>query len=64
MKQFTVKQFVVKNEPRTPLFENNFEIITKGIYSPDLTYKNFENQKKVSLCKYLGCVIPFLFSLA
>lgn len=46
MKQFTVKQFVVKNEPRTPLFENNFEIITKGIYSPDLTYKNFENQKR------------------
>lgn len=49
----------MKNEPRTPLFENNFKIITKGIYSPDLTYKTFENQEKISLCKYLGCVIPF-----
>lgn len=58
------KTIVVKNELISPLFENNFKIITKGIYSPDLTYKNFENQKKVSLCKYLGCVIPFLFSLA
>ena len=25
--------------------KNNFKIITKGIYSPDLIHKNFENHK-------------------